>query len=109
RRTVCEFDRDRARAGDDMVVRDDVTGAVDHESRAESLALRGGYLDRDDALVDPVVEGAHAEGRVVGSRLRVRDRDLTDDGLGAGASGDGIGSRAAARAERDSCDGGGGD
>ena len=38
-RAVREFDRDRACAGDDMVVRDDVASAVDHEAGAESLAL----------------------------------------------------------------------
>ena len=93
-----------------MLVRDDVTVRVVDESGSfgglrlraaerERTRLRRGDGDLHDALVRAPVDLVDGQRGGGGRRLRRRDRDLTDDGLGARLEG-ARGHCAAARADR---------
>ncbi len=93
--SVPELDLDRLCVGDDMLIGDDVALVVVDEARAFGLLLLCGAAaaercclgardgDLDHAAVGATVDRVHRERRRAGGRLRVRDRDLMDDGLRA--------------------------
>ncbi len=109
---VPEPDRDTVRLVDDVLVRDDVPVAVDHEAGALCLGLlvphRGRLIrgdgDLDDASVGVPVDLADRQTGAVGRGLGALDAHRLHDGLRRGRMRNGVGDCARTRAEGESAD-----